>query len=219
MKIITGCFGSGKSEISVQLALDAAAQGQQVALVDMDIVNPYFTSSQQREEMQQKGVEVVAPTFAGSGIDTPAIPPQMRAVMQRKQGEVIIDLGGDATGATVLGSFAAEAQGAQFLFVFNPYRPLTRDVDAALEMMQGIEQRARMRVTGLINNANMVGETTEEHLAYGEEQCRMLSERTGLPIVYHCVEQHRKDVPPLSGERITLTLRNRPDWLFQEGSI
>lgn len=217
MKIITGCFGSGKSEISVQLALNAAARGQQAVLVDMDIVNPYFTSSQQRGEMQQKGVEVVAPTFAGSGVDTPVIPPQMRAVMQRKQGEVVIDLGGDATGATVLGSFAEEAKGAQFLFVLNPYRPLTRDVDAALEMMQGVEQRARLHVTGLINNANMVGETTAEHLAYGEEQCRALSERTGLPIVYHCFPEHIQGVPPLSGERITLTLRNRPDWLFQEG--
>ena len=38
--IITGHYGTGKTEFSVNLALDLAEAGEKVRLADLDIVNP-----------------------------------------------------------------------------------------------------------------------------------------------------------------------------------
>ena len=214
--VVTGCFGSGKSEIAVQLALNAAPRAK-VTLADLDIVNPYFTSSRQKEEMEAGGIMVVSPVFSGTGVEALAISPQLRAIFTKQAGICVVDLGGDATGATVLGSFANEinAQGADMLFVLNPYRPFTDTTRAALEMMRGIENKARVKVTGIINNANMVGETTPAHLAHGDAQCKDLAAQTGLPIVYHCGTQEiLAQAKGLSGAPLALTLRNRPADIF-----
>ena len=50
---ILGNFGSGKTEISINLALDGAEKGRTV-LVDMDIINPYFKSSSKEELLTGK---------------------------------------------------------------------------------------------------------------------------------------------------------------------
>ena len=43
--IVTGHFGSGKTNFSINLARHAAQGGARVTLIDMDIVNPYFRSA------------------------------------------------------------------------------------------------------------------------------------------------------------------------------
>lgn len=40
VSILTGHYGTGKTEVSVNLALALAAEGEQVMLADLDIVNP-----------------------------------------------------------------------------------------------------------------------------------------------------------------------------------
>ncbi len=53
--ILVGSFGSGKSEIAVNLSLGFAARGQQVNLVDLDVVKPYFRCRAAREEVRGEG--------------------------------------------------------------------------------------------------------------------------------------------------------------------
>ncbi len=42
LTLVTGHYGTGKTEFSVNLALALAREGGPVALADLDIVNPYF---------------------------------------------------------------------------------------------------------------------------------------------------------------------------------
>ena len=48
LTIVTGHYGTGKTEFSVNLALALAKEGRPVALADLDIVNPYFRSRERR---------------------------------------------------------------------------------------------------------------------------------------------------------------------------
>lgn len=217
LTILTGCYGSGKSETAVQLALDAARRGEPSTLVDMDLINPYFTSSRSRQLLEQSGVKVIAPRFSGSGIETPSLPPQMRAALSDEGSTRVVDIGGDVAGATVLGSLADAIRGGgyEFLFVFNPYRPFTPGPQEAKQLMETLQGYARLDITGIINNANMVEETTAEHLLHGDEQCALLSEMTGLPVVYHCAAERIADaLPPLAGQLVRLGMNNRPGGLF-----
>ena len=52
--IVTGHFGTGKTEFSVNLALALARAGEKVMLADLDIVNPYFRSRERREALERR---------------------------------------------------------------------------------------------------------------------------------------------------------------------
>ena len=42
IRIITGHYGSGKTEFAVNYTFNLARQGYKTAIVDLDIVNPYL---------------------------------------------------------------------------------------------------------------------------------------------------------------------------------
>ena len=52
ISIITGHYGTGKTELAVNLALALAAEGSSVMLADLDIVNPYFRSRERRPMLE-----------------------------------------------------------------------------------------------------------------------------------------------------------------------
>ena len=47
--VVTGHFGSGKTNFSTALALSLAAEGKKVTVVDFDLVNPYFRTADFKE--------------------------------------------------------------------------------------------------------------------------------------------------------------------------
>jgi len=59
--VLVGHFGAGKSEIAVNLAFGWRERGEAVAVVDLDVVKPYFRSRLLRDEMQARGITLVAP--------------------------------------------------------------------------------------------------------------------------------------------------------------
>ncbi|MDL2220072.1 hypothetical protein LJC55_00165 [Eubacteriales bacterium OttesenSCG-928-N14] len=215
--IFTGNFGSGKTEVSMQYAINSAAAGNATQLVDLDIVNPYFTSGMQQQRMQEYGIEVIAPTYSGTGMDVPALNVGMQTVFYGDKWAVV-DLGGDPTGATVLGRYAhlLDKQPYQLLFVLNPMRPFTQDAQSAYEMMLEIQQHAKVEITGIVNNANLGQHTQAEHLLKGNEIAGQLARRTGLPVVYHCGEeqviQQAAQQTTLLGQPFVLHPINHPDW-------
>ena len=190
IQIITGHYGSGKTEYAVNLALHLAETRENVALADMDIVNPYFRSYEQSRRLEDAGIRVIV-TSCGGIADIPAINPEVMSVFQQEKWTGVLDIGGDPIGARVLARFAPQLKTEDFdlLFVLNANRPETKDVESALQYMQGIEQECRQKVTGIVNNTHLCGETTAEEILKGAELAHALSERTSLPVIHHAVQR------------------------------
>ncbi len=197
IQIVTGHYGSGKTEYAVNLALTLAARQENVAIADLDIVNPYFRSFEQTKRMEDAGIRVIV-TSCGGAADIPAINPAVMSIFQEEKWTGVLDIGGDPIGARVLARFAPQLKPADFdlLFVLNANRPETRDVESALTYMRGIEAECLQKVTGIVNNTHLCAETTPEEILKGARLASELSERTGLPIVHHAVQ--KKFVPAVA---------------------
>ena len=190
MQIVTGHYGSGKTEYAVNLAMNLVEKMENVVLADLDIVNPYFRSYEQTKMLEDAGVKVIV-TSCGGVADIPALNPAVMSVFQDKKWNGVLDIGGDPIGARVLARFAHQIHEDEYdlLFVLNANRPETKDVDSALQYMRGIEAECHLKVTGIVNNTHLCAETTPEEIIKGAALARALSAKTGLPIVHHAVQK------------------------------
>ena len=190
INIITGHYGSGKTNFSANLAMKLAESGEKVTVADLDIVNPYFRSADFEEMFGSKGITLAAPMYANSNLDIPAISFDLGRIAS-ESGYLVVDVGGDDAGAIALGRYAkmfAEMSGeVDMLYVVNCRRFLTRTADEALELMYEIEAAASMKHTAIVNNTNLLYETTAEVLEQSESFAEEISRKSGLPIAYTCV--------------------------------
>lgn len=188
--VVTGHYGCGKTNLSLNLALDLAEAGGDVTVVDLDVVNPYFRSSDYTRMLAERGVSVIAPTFAGTTLDTPSLSSAVYSAFE-SEGAVIIDAGGDDVGATALGRFAGEIAGIDhdLLYVVNRYRNLTSTPREAALLLAEIEAASRLAATGVVNNSHLRDATTAEtvlaSLGYARETAALL----GLPLVFTTVPE------------------------------
>jgi hypothetical protein len=189
--IIVGHFGSGKTEVAVNGALKLAAQGGLVALVDLDVVKPYFRSRVTRALMAEQGVELIVPAGENIHADLPIIVPQIRTVLRDPHRKVLFDVGGDDTGARALGSLAdvVPHDETDTLLVLNFRRPFTDSIDSAVTMIREIEAAARLPITGVISNTHLMGETTPEVVLDGYRLAKLTAERVGVRVVAVAVDE------------------------------
>ena len=170
--VLVGNYGSGKTELALNLALTAAGE-KSTTLVDLDIVNPYFRSGEKAQELREAGIRVLMPSFALSTVDIPALPAEIQSVFITPSDRVIFDVGGDDTGAAALGRYAPSfrqfREDTAVALVVNAMRPLTQTAEDAAELGRRIEQRGRMRINMVINNTNLADCTTPEMLLRGHE--------------------------------------------------
>ena len=190
--LLAGHYGSGKTNIAVNLAEMLAAQEKNVAIADLDIVNPYYRTLDSKERLDHAGIRMIVSRFANSNVDIPAMPQDMYAVVDDLNLHCIVDVGGDDRGALALGRLAPklreEADYDMFLVV-NRFRPLTPDAQSVLEVVQEIEIAAGLKFTGIINNSNLGAETTEETVLSSVEFGKQCSQLTRLPLVATGVEE------------------------------
>lgn len=183
--LLSGHYGSGKTNIAVNLALRLRKARERVAIADIDIVNPYFRTKDSQAELEAAGVRVISSAFASSNVDLPALPQEIYAVTDDRTLSAVIDVGGDDRGALALGrwrdAILAE-DNYEMLLVVNRFRPLTRDAASALEVMREIENAAGMRFTAIANNSNLGEETTPEDVLSSMDYAREICRRTGLPL-------------------------------------
>ena len=185
--LLSGHYGSGKTNIAVNLALHLRRTRPRVALADADIVNPYFRAQDSRAELEAAGIRVISSAFASSNVDLPALPKDMYAVTDDRGLSAVIDVGGDDRGALALGRWRSailEENDYEMLLVVNRFRPLTRDVPSTIEAMREIEAAARMRFTAIVNNSNLGCETTPEHVLGSMDYAHALCDETGLPLKF-----------------------------------
>ena len=184
--VIIGNFGSGKTELALNMAFEGAAKGEKVTLVDIDVINPYFRSTERREELNAAGVRLISPNFTSSGVEVPSIPPEIFSVFSDNSDLVIFDVGGDPVGSIAMGQYYGyfkELENFEVWYVINARRPLSSGPDENLEMIDKIHLASRLEITGLINNTNLAHETCAEDLMYGFEVTKEVSLRSGLPVI------------------------------------
>lgn len=183
--VITGHYGCGKTNLSVNLAVEAAKEWKSVTVVDFDLVNPYFRTADFRQFFAENGIELIAPDFANSNLDVPSVQFDIEQLASG-DGCLIIDVGGDDAGAFALGRYAQALKGYRdeldMLYVINQRRNLTETADAAAQLMLEIEEASRMKHTAIVNNTNLGCETTAEIIAQSKDFADKVSEKTGLPL-------------------------------------
>ena len=182
--IICGHFGTGKTNVAVNLALCAGRRGMNVCIADMDTVNPYFRTADNAEFLRQNGVEVLLPQFANTNVDIPTLPPSLPLIFDGKRYSVT-DVGGNEEGAVVLRGFREryEEIGYDMYYVFNRYRPENVDTEISVASLRSIENATGLKFTGIINNSNLGVETTSETVDSSRDEAEKFASSVGLPVV------------------------------------
>jgi hypothetical protein len=217
--MIVGNFGSGKTELSVNLAIGLARAGRTVQIADLDLVNPYFRCREARQRMEQFGIRVVVPPGAQAFADLPIVVPEIQGMLTPPDGTLsLFDVGGDDIGAKVIASLRPRIpDGAYELWqVINSKRPFTDTVEGCLTMQRALEASSRLEVTGLLANSHLIEETTPETVLEGWRLAHEVSRSNGLPVRGVAVIESLADAPELQEIDAPLLPLQRlmlPPWL------
>lgn len=191
INIFVGGFGSGKTEIAINYSIDCKKRYQQVAIVDLDIVNPYFRSREVKEILKLQGVKMVSPEGKLTYSDVPIISPEIKGLIQNQDFRLILDVGGDDVGSVVLGNFRNFIKDFDYemFLVVNTFRPFTRNVSQIKQMTREIEHTSRLKITGIVSNPNLSIETDEENIIEGHKEIVKASKALDIPIKFVCVDE------------------------------
>ncbi len=186
--VIVGHAGVGKTNVALGLAKAEAAAGRTVTLADLDVVNPYFRSSDYDDQLREAGVRLIAPVLARTTLDTPSLTGELDAAIEQTTDpdvRLIIDVGGDDDGATTIGRWSRQLieAGAEVLYAVSAFRALTSTPEEAAALLPGIEEHAHLRATGILNTSNLGDETTAAHVEAGRAFAVEVARLTGLPLV------------------------------------
>lgn len=215
--LITGHYGSGKTEFALNYALYLKKHYDKVALVDLDIVNLYFRSREYADMLNEHGIEVHGSSIKGNQVDVPALAASINGPLTDENTQVVVDVGGNPVGARVLGYYRdyIDRHGADLLFVVNRNRPETAELATAEAIMQDIARLARVPVSGLVNCTHLLKDTTAKDVLYGQELCEEISQKYDIPIRYvACRSNVCDDLPDnLQGEIFPMEIFMRLDWM------
>ena len=215
--VIVGNYGSGKTEVSINLAVNRNRSGIDVRIADLDLVNPYFRTREARGLFSKLGIDLVLPPEKYLQADLPVLSPAISGMIRRPGQLALIDAGGDDVGATVLASLADSLKGkpVKMLQAVNPFRPFTDTVKGCLKIRDEIENASKLVINGIVGNANMIDETTVEHIYKGYDFVRTLSEKSGLPLEFITVAKNlmpQIDIKRFSCPVLTIARQLVPPW-------
>lgn len=185
--IICGHYGCGKTNLSINLAVDMSKSGTKVTLVDLDLVNPYFRSSDYKHILDEYDIKLLASNFAHTNLDIPSLPAEMYSILYEEDRSVIIDVGGDDMGATALGRFAAGIKenkaDYKMYYVVNKYRPQTEDVGSTVDLLKEIESASRLKACGVINNSHLQNETDKDTILSSINYAKDIEKSLNIPLI------------------------------------
>ena len=215
ISIITGHYGTGKTEFAVNLALQLAGLNHQVMVADLDIVNPYFRSRERRDLLQEAGIRLISSSQACSDADVPALPAELLTILENRDITGVLDIGGDPVGARVLARFNDKIvpEDYQLIYVLNANRPEVRTPEAAIAYLRGIEATTSLTCTGIVNNTHLCGETTAEEIRKGARLAETVSQETGIPVLCHVAEERFiPELSDLSEPVFPITIQMKKPW-------
>lgn len=224
VKVLIGNYGSGKSELALNFAMQAAARGDRTELLDLDMVNTYFRLTERGKMVEQKEIRLVSPNFACAGIETLSLPAEVASAFVLDWDSVIFDVGGDDVGSTALGRYhedfmALKPGELEVLNVVNIRRPLSGTVEKIQRLQEGMQVHSRLQITGMINNTNLSTMTTEQELWDGYLMLKEVSDITGIPVCYTTGKKEFLDAflarnpdPKYVGTPIAIDVYMHRDW-------
>lgn len=220
VRIITGHYGSGKTEFALNYVRELKKEESRVMLADLDIVNVYFRSREREELLTKEGIDVISSSLRQDSADMPALSARIRMPFVDKACQCVIDLGGSEVGAAVLGRLRPDMNPEEidFFMVVNLFRPETADVSSILRQKEGLESVLGFPVTGFINNSNLIHETKAEDILCGDAVLREVSAACGVPVRYTtCMTEEVADWQKVkekaSGIFFPMTYNIRAEWL------
>lgn len=217
--ILCGHYGSGKTNVALHIAHRLKQQGRDVAIADLDIVNPYFRTKDSAAELQEAGIRLICSDYAGSNVDIPALPAEMYALTDDQNTTAVLDIGGDERGALALGRLAPailRENNYAMLAVINGYRPLTADAASTVEVLREIEYAGGIPFTGIINNSNLGEETTAQDVIRSDAYARAVADAMGLPLLGTTVSESVAE--QLNGQMPNVCPIRLQKKIFEEGA-
>ena len=190
--LFAGHYGSGKTNIAINYALELKKHVDKVTIADIDIVNPYFRTKDSEEILNKNGIKLISSEYANTNVDVPALPPEVYSITQMRDTSAIIDVGGDDRGALALGRYApmiVEENNYNMFLVVNMYRPQTMDARSTIEVMREIEAAGKVKFTGIVNNSNLGDETKTEDVLKSVEYVTEISKLTGLDVCFPSIKE------------------------------
>lgn len=194
--LLCGHYGSGKTNVAVNLAISLKERYNNMVVADLDIVNPYFRTKDSIEDFTARGIELICSEYANTNVDIPALPADIYRLTADKNIHAVIDVGGDDRGAYALGRLVPEIKAENnfdMLMVINGYRPLTPDAASTVEIMREIENACGLKFTGIVNNSNIGEETAEQDVIKSMDYAEKVSQLCNLPIVMTTVKSDLYD--------------------------
>ncbi len=221
--VIIGHYGSGKTDFAVNLAIDLIGQNEKVAICDLDIANPYFRSRERKDLLEEKGIKVISNIFNFDiAEDLPAISPAIMGMITKEDTHVVLDVGGDSTGAMILNQYRKELQkeDTEIVFIINGSRMETDTANGCLLHMEEIINETGLKIDCIVNNTHMLSDTTADDVFFGHNLCKDVTNLSQIPLKYDIVEERVfETIMALAEEKgedlkpYKLKLYMRPTWL------
>lgn len=209
---LTGYYGSGKTELAMNLAI----KNQVDYVVDLDIINPYFRTRELEKLLASQDIETISSGLDGLvHLDMPYISKKVFIPLNQENKTSIYDLGGNDQGAKLMRQFDDYHDiDYDLLLVVNIFRTETDEATKIIQLVNRIEGMSGFKVTGLINNSNLLKETTSSEILAGQAVVEEVSDRLNIPIVYTSYYEKIdiKDMK-ISNEILKIHLYFRENWL------
>ena len=184
--IFAGHFGSGKTEVAVNFALKMKERHENVAILDFDIINPFFRTADAKQNLDEHGIKVYLPANANKNVEASNFPLEVNTIFANKDIFAIFDVGGDDLGAKAISRYRNKFLMEDFdlFFVVNTRRPMTDSVEKIVTICREIEESAGIAPTGLVNNTNLLQFTTGKIIEEGHSLINKAAEILGCEIAF-----------------------------------
>lgn len=210
---VCGRYGSGKTTVALNLAFMLSESGNQVNLVDLDVRNPYFRSSDLKDRIQYDSIRLYCPKPGDVTIADEELLPSVIAEIKDDTTYVIVDVGDDAEGIEAMNrlSKSLDAAACDVFYVVNFNKSATATAEQAGEELQTFCAEIGFACTGIINNTQAGGQTDQammdESVKLSERLCASLE----LPLIYHCYNKSLDLTVPEKAMPIEIYVT--PSWL------